>query len=414
VSALEGTVAFSALPNGEALRQRLAEPITTLEEDIAIVSDNALSKESQMQAHHQDAHWLLTTLNALNWKDCAALFLHSWFEGSGSLFKKITPSGFFEGRKFYHNEFKECLRLRLMLPLIPLASDSQTDSYTCPCSAVVNLLESRFHCLGCTEHQNIFNTRHMVVVKILHDAMVNDRAPHIQPLSSPHSTSPEVTLPTPTAEQDEINELLPRRDDNSAKRADLGFINGIEQIHFLVDVGIMAPTAPSYLKHKTNTTPNAAHHIIDQQKFTRYRSLIEPTTPLPATYHLIPFIIDCTGNFGQYTPYFFDRQDMQGKRRNGAVRQVRAAIDAFNAKLCSTHRRFCIPIVTPSKNSRIQPLAEGEQPRRRGRPRGSRSRGRAQVAAVIVHNSSPNVTDMLPVNDHQEADFFIPTALGEE
>jgi hypothetical protein len=53
-STIEGMVAFSALPNCEALRQRLALPITTLEEDIAIVSDNALSKESQMQAHHQD------------------------------------------------------------------------------------------------------------------------------------------------------------------------------------------------------------------------------------------------------------------------------------------------------------------------------------------------------------------------
>jgi hypothetical protein len=98
----------------------------------------------------------------------------------------------------------------------------------------------------------------------------------------------------------------------------------------------------------------------------------------------------------------------------GGLAQVRKAIDAFNAKLCSTHRRFCIPIVTRSKNSRIQPIAEGEQPRRRGRSRGSRSRGKAQLAAVIVHNSSPNATDLLPVNDHQEADFLIPTALGEE
>ena len=250
VNALIDTAAFSSLPRANGIQSRILEPNSTVADDIAVVSDLRHTRDFLQDQNEQDFTWLRNMLTQLGWKDCAAWLVHSKFAKSGSIFTKITPSGFFETRKVYNSEFKENLCLRLMLPPIPLSSDQQTDTYTCACKALVHLLNDRFHCLGCTDLQGIFNVRHQKVVASLAKAMVTDKEPFIQILTSPRSESPEVTLVNPRASDD--FGLLPMRDDTrTAKRADLGFYAEHTPVHYIVDVAVMAPTAPSYVAKET-------------------------------------------------------------------------------------------------------------------------------------------------------------------
>jgi hypothetical protein len=416
INELSGTAAFSALPNANAVQSRLQEPTSTAVDDIAIIADPHRTKDFLKDQNSQDVAWLKNMLIRFGWKDCAAWLIHSCYPKSGSIFTKITPSGFFEYRKFHHKEFKECLCLRLMLPQIPLPTDHQMDTYICCCAASVHLLKNRFHCLGCTRFQGTFNTRHKKVVDCLANAMATDKDPLLQILGSPHSTSAEVTLATIPSPADDYG-FLPRRDDHPDRRADLGFLFGPTDVHHIVDVAVMAPTCASYINEgNTHMMRNGAHHIIEGKKAARYLSHTEPTTPLPVTYSLIPFIVDCTGNFGDKTANFFEAQHMPPGRQKATTRAVRALMDEWNARLRSIHTKYGIPAVDPNVRMRVNP--NEERPRRRGRPIGSRnrnSRGRrnvamvqeqqAQQAALIITSNSPNAI----TSDSEEVDDLMPT-----
>jgi hypothetical protein len=373
---------FCSLPSSTALGERTAENRnSTIMDDLQSVRDSQAASAIMIAQHAQDRDWLLSILrDQLGWKDCAAWLLHSSFDKSGAIFTKISASGFFETRKFSNDQFKECLCLRLMLPLIPLQQNPETDNYTCQCTSKVNLLFDRFHCLGCTAFQGAFNTRHKQVVAVLEDAMLTDRLPFVKPLTSMEGTTPEFTLPS--------------RSDTPTRRADLGFV-GRENVRFIVDVAVMAPTAKSYVVHHgSHLRMNAAHGHIEQQKETRYAHHTHPVTPSNFTYSLIPFIIDCTGNFGIKTKNFFQEQNMEDHRKKPAIRKIQALIAWYNAEIRWGYLNGYIPPVDASIGKRFSPFFDPDQPRR-GRPLGSRSsnsRGREQVAAVINNHHTNNHT----------------------
>ncbi len=267
-----------------------------------------------------------------------------------------------------------------MLPLIPLSPDPKADNYVCQCTARVNLLKDRFHCLGCTAMQKTFNVRHHQVVTTLNNAMIHDRLPFVRPMGSAVSSSPEYTLP--------------RRDDDSSRRADLGFV-GRNDVRFIFDVAVMAPTARSYIRYgNTDRAPaGGAHGLVEGQKELRYRSHTHPTTPINYTYTLVPFIIDATGNFGTKAERFFSEQNMEERRRKPAIRAVRALIDWNNAEIRKVYKSSYIPPLGPG-GRRLVANVDPFRPKK-GRPPGRRdsrprvSRGSMQQAAAVIQANLP-------------------------
>ena len=251
--------------------------------------------------------------------------------------------------------------------------------------------------------------------------MATDKDDNVQILASPHSTSPEVTLAEIPSAADDFG-FLPRRDDDRRRRADLGFFYGQGHVHYIVDVAVMAPTAASYLQKESFKIQNAAHHLIEADKVARYLSHTNPSTPLPVTYSLIPFIIDCTGNVGTKTELFFLEQCMSNSRKKSALRKIRALMEEFNAQLRSKHTKYGIPSVNPYTRLRIPPsISSAERPRRRrGRPVGSRnrrSRGHISVAIVQQQQQLQTITSnaLAIPSDDDNVDALIPTeASGEE
>ncbi len=393
---------FSSLPQNSALRTRMQAPRDEVRDDYELVIDRTEATAKMLLQHHQDKQWLHSILRQFGWFDCAAWLLHSCFEKSGSIFAKIGGAGFFEARRFSHGQFKDCLSLRLMLPVVPLQQDPSTDDYKCRCGANVNLLKDRFHCLGCTHFQGTFNQRHYAVVKELNSAMVTDKEDFVIPLSSETSTSCEVTLSLPyrdtipahqigleignaTDTPQAVTPVLPTRADIApTRRADLGFV-GRGNIRFIVDVGIMAPTAKSYVQeYGTDLRQNSAHVHIEGQKDRRYEPYLYPITPLKVTYALIPFIVDCTGSLGAKAHAFFEEQAMCDRRKKPAIRKIQSIVALFNAVLRGEYRSACIPPIDTNTGKRMVTILDPNQSSR-GRPRGSRgrnSRGTQQVEAI--------------------------------
>lgn len=364
---------FETLPPAAALRGRIENPSNNATADFECVRNHDNAAAAIVVQHAQDRDWLLDTLrDKLGWLDCAAWLNHSCFDKSGSIFNKIGASGYFETRIFSHAQFKDCLGLRLMLPIIPLNQDPVSDDYTCSCGAKVNLLLDRFHCLGCCAQQGSFNRRHYQICQILDGAMRTNRLPFVHPLANDTQTK-EYTLP-------------PARDAQIC-RADLAFI-GLERIHYIVDIAVMAPTAPSYIKHQgTHLRMNAAHSHVLKQKDERYKAYITPSnnTDLTDTYSLIPFIIDCTGNLGAHTKDFFIAQNMEDYRKKPALRRIQAELSWFNAEMRKDYRSRSIPPIDVATRMRQVPTNIHPSHAKRGRPSGSlgrNSRGQAQVAAV--------------------------------
>ncbi len=224
--------------------------------------------------------------------------------------------------------------------------------------------------------QKIFNTRHATVVKRLNEAMHSEKLPFVIPLSGESGVRKEYQLPV--------------RDDASNRRADLGFI-GANQVRFVVDVAIMAPTARSYTnadQYASDQVKNGAHVHIERQKERRYKSHIHPESPSSFTYSLIPFIIDCTGNMGTDTIHFFREQNMTDHRRKVAIRRVQSVVAVYSARIRKGHTQLHIPPVN-STGLRIREVGTERLRKKRGRPpltaeqRAAKvSRGTRNVAAI--------------------------------
>ncbi len=364
--------------SSEAVSGRLAERgDVSLRAALEAIADSKEIERVISDQHRQDQQWLLQELRVkLKWFDCAAWLLHSSYDKSGAIFNKIDGAGYFEGLTFTQEEFKETLNMRLMLPQFQLLQDTDTDSYVCDCGAYVDLCKERFHCLGCTEMQKIFNTRHAVVVKRLNEAMHNEKLPFVIPLSGESGVRKEYQLPI--------------RDDASNRRADLGFV-GANQVRFVVDVAIMAPTARSYTnvnQYAACQVKDGAHVHIERQKERRYESHIHPESPSSFTYSLIPFIIDCTGNMGADTIHFFREQNMTEHRRKVATRRVQSVVAVYSARIRKGHSQLHIPPVNAA-GLRIREVGRERLRKKRGRPpltaeqRAAKvSRGTRNVAAV--------------------------------
>jgi hypothetical protein len=261
-----------------------------------------------MQSLYQGA-WeiLLQKLNRDDFKSKAAWLLSSNFKGSGSWLAGRGHKVFYGEFELKGETYREALRMRLLLP--PVTAHTHEHRWAqrkCTCGRELKLGQDPFHLLDCAHGQWYFTRRHDAVKLIL--------AKHI-----------EKSYPDGKVVVEEVFTL----DSGKVMKADITLRFPGSDDFYVIDVSIVEPAAPSYVKCGSNEHRDAANNAREQNKISKYEILRNKE---PAAFRFVPFVIEATGRLGIHGRAFLGELFTK-QQTTKLMMQIGAKIMKFNASM---------------------------------------------------------------------------------
>ena len=205
----------------------------------------------------------------------AAWLLSARFDGSG----KWLLSGFGQHRgyppfMFRSGEFKEALRLRLLITPIPVGSSIGVDN-TCVCSDRPSLDSELLHCIDCKNLSWFKQQRH--------DAVRNCIAACLKKTFMCNVS---------------LEQCIGLEPDPPCRMDIMAYVG--DRTHYL-DVAICNPGGKDYrTNHHASVTAGAAAGVMETRKLHHYNSL----QSFQFRHDIVPFVLEATGRPSDHTRNF--------------------------------------------------------------------------------------------------------------
>lgn len=268
------------------------------------IDDNTALKPLVKSLHNGALTVLHQQLISDGFHSKAAWLLSSGHQGSGKWLVGRGHGVFYGDFEMKGEIYREALRMRLLLP--PVTANQHEHRWTnrkCACGRGLNLGTDPFHLLDCAHGQWYFTRRHDEVKSMLakaikkHHPDTTVRVEETFILDSGRSMVADITVRFPNSE---------------------GFI--------VLDVSIVEPAAPTYIKLGSQAHTNTANNEQERKKIEKYETLRRGKPGL-ATFTFVPFVAEATGRLGSHAESF-----LQGLLRPEEAHRLKAQMGAMIMK----------------------------------------------------------------------------------